>query len=81
MCRQDSLEYACQYHTPANTAVLSSVRLDGETAHTVYSGGMTHEEFLDDLRNTLIPTLHEGNIVVMDNMRTHHVKEVQTLLL
>ena len=32
------------------------------------------------LKNPLIPTLHEGDIVVMDNMRTHHVKEVQTLL-
>ena len=34
----------------------------------------------DYLKYTLIPTLHEGDIVVMDNMRTHHVKEVQTLL-
>ncbi|NBK78697.1 transposase, partial [bacterium D16-76] len=38
------------------------------------------EKFLDYLKNTLIPTLHEGDIVIMDNMRTHHVKEVQTLL-
>ena len=61
-------------NTPANTAVLSSVRLDGETACTVYSGGTTREKFLDDLRNTLVPTLHERNTVVMDHMCTHHVK-------
>ncbi len=42
--------------------------------------GTTREKFLDYLKNTLIPTLHEGDIVIMDNMRTHHVKEVQTLL-
>ena len=29
---------------------------------------------------TLISTLHEGDIVIMDNVRTHHVKEVRTLL-
>lgn len=67
-------------HTPANTTIVSSVRLSGETAYTIYSGGTTREKFLDYLRNTLIPTLHEGDIVIMDNMRTHHVKEVQTLL-
>lgn len=67
-------------NTPDNTTILSSVRLNGETAYTTYSGGTTREKFLDYLKNTLIPTLHEGDIVVMDNMRTHHVKEVQTLL-
>ncbi|MCI8801834.1 MAG: hypothetical protein HFG01_00635 [Oscillibacter sp.] len=67
-------------NTPVNTTILSSVRRNGETAHTVYSGGTTCEKFLDALRNTLIPTLHAGDTVVMDYMRTHHVKEVQTLL-
>ena len=67
-------------NAPANTTILSSVRLDGETACTVYSGGTNREKFLDDLRNTLIPMLHERDTVVMDHMRTHHVKEVQTLL-
>ena len=67
-------------NTPANTTILSSVKLNGETAYTVYSGGTTGKKFLDYLRNTLIPTLHKGDIVVMDNMRTHHVKEVRMLL-
>ncbi|NBK80611.1 IS630 family transposase [bacterium D16-76] len=67
-------------NTPANTTILSSVRLNGETAYTIYSGGTTREKFLDYLKNTLIPTLHQGDIVIMDNMRTHHVKEVQTPL-
>ena len=67
-------------NTPVHTTILSSVRLNGETAYTTYSGGTTREKFLDYLKNTLIPTLREGDIVIMDNMRTHHVKEVQTLL-
>ncbi len=53
-------------NTPANTAVLSSVRRNGETVCTVCSGGTTREKFLGDLRNTLIPTLHKRDIVVMD---------------
>jgi len=67
-------------NTPANTTILSFVRRNGETAYTIYSGGTTREKFLDYLKNTLIPTLHQGDIVIMDNMRTHHVKEVRTLL-
>ena len=53
-------------NTPANTTILSSVRRNGETAYTIYSGGTTREKFLDYLKNTLIPTLHEGDIVIMD---------------
>ena len=67
-------------NTPTNTTILSSIRLNGETAYTTYSGGTTRAKFLDYLKNVLIPTLHKGDIVIMDNMRTHHVKEVQFLL-
>lgn len=42
----------------------------------MYAGGTTGARFLDYLKNVLIPTLHRGDIVVMDNMRSHHVKGV-----
>ena len=32
------------------------------------------------LKETLIPTLHPWDIVIMDNPRTHHIEEVRTLL-
>ena len=51
-------------NTPTNTTILSSVRLNGETAYTIYNGGTTRDKFLDYLKNTLIPTLHEGDIVI-----------------
>ena len=68
-------------NTPANTTILSSIRLNGDTAYTIYSGGTTREKFLDYLKNVLLPTLRRDDIVVMDNMRTHHVKEVKALFL
>ena len=47
----------------------------------MYPGGTSGERFLDDyLKNVLIPTLHKGDIVVMDNMRSHHVKGVEEVL-
>ena len=64
----------------ANTTILSSVRLNGETCYTTYSGGTTGKKFVDYLENMLIPTLKEGDIIVMDNMRSHHVKEVEEVI-
>ena len=67
-------------NTPTNTTILSSIRLNGETAYTTYSGGTTGDRFVEYLEKVLIPTLHEGDTVIMDNMRSHHVKKVEEVL-
>ena len=68
-------------NTPKSTTILSSVRLGGETAFTTFSEGTTADKFLLYLKEILIPTLHPGGIVVMDNLRTHHIQAVGELLL
>ena len=67
-------------NTPRTTTVLSSIRLDGEKAFTTYQGGTTGERFVQYLEETLLPTLRPGDIVVMDNMRSQHVKAVREIL-
>ena len=67
-------------NTPSNTTILSSVRITGETAYTIYQGGTTAERFAEYLSSTLLPTLSETDIIVMDNMRSHHVKEVEEVI-
>lgn len=67
-------------NTPQTTTVLSSIRLDGEKAFTTYQGGTTGERFVQYLKEILLPTLRPGDIVVMDNMRSHHVKAVREIL-
>jgi len=62
--------------TPKNTTILSSICLDGKTAYTTYQGGTTKERFIEYLKKVLAPTLEKDSIVVMDNMRTHHAKDV-----
>lgn len=66
--------------TPRAQTVLGSVRLNGQTTHTTYTGGTTGQRFWEYLKDILIPTLHKGDIVVTDNMRSHHVKEVAETL-
>ena len=67
-------------NTPTNTTILSSVRITGETAYTIYQGGTTAERFAEYLSSTLLPTLSETDIIVMDNMRSHHAKIVTEVL-
>ena len=67
-------------NTPCNTTVLSSIRLNGDCAYTVYPGGTTAERFAEYLKTKLLPTLSEADIIVMDNMRSHHAKIVTELL-
>ena len=67
-------------NTPKSTTILSSIRLDGTMAFTTFPGGTTAERFLTYLREVLIPTLRPGDIVVMDNLRTHHIQTVGELI-
>ena len=67
-------------NTPQTTTVLSSIRLDREKAFTTYQGGTTRERFVQYLKETWLPTLRPSDIVVMDNMRSHHVKAVRKIL-
>ncbi len=67
-------------NTPKSTTILSSIRLNGEMATTTFQGGTTGDKFLAYLKDVLIPTLHPGDIVVMDNLRTHHMQAVKELL-
>ena len=52
--------------TPRARTILASVRLNGQTAHTTYTGGTTGQRFLEYRKDILIPALHKGDIVVMD---------------
>lgn len=70
-------------HYPADWekgTILSSVRLNGKTSYTVYCGGTTGERFAEYLKTKLIPTLSKTDVIVMDNMRSHHAKIVKQVL-
>ena len=63
-------------NTPSNTTILSSIRLNGETAYTTYSGGTTGDKFVDYLKNILIPTLNKGDIIIMGLCEKISVKTI-----
>ena len=60
----------------ATTTLLSSVRLDGNTAAMLIEGATDAEVFLQYTRQVLIPSLRPGDIVVMDNLSPHKTSAV-----
>ena len=64
---------------PKSTTIVSSIRIDGSKEAITYIGGTTGVRFVDYLQTTLLPKLKPGDIVVMDNLRSHHVKAVAEL--
>jgi len=67
-------------NTPASTTILSSIRTSGETVYTTFAGAMNGDRFKEYLRECLTPTLKPGDIVIMDNLRSHKVQGVKELI-
>lgn len=62
-----------------STTMISSVRLDGTTACMTVEGATNTEVFRTYVREILLPTLREGDMVVMDNLGAH--KNAETIAL
>jgi transposase len=59
------------------TTFLAALRHDGLTAPMVVDGAINGELFLAYVEQILLPTLREGDIVVMDNLSSHKVAGVK----
>lgn len=55
------------------TTFVAALRCDGVTAPFVIDKAMTGEIFLAYVRQFLLPTLHKGDIIIMDNLPAHKV--------
>ncbi len=53
--------------------LVAALRVDGITAPYVIDGAMDGQSFLAYVEQMLVPTLKKGDIVFMDNVRTHKV--------
>ncbi len=51
--------------------MMASLRLDGRTACMTLEGATDTESFRAYVQVVLVPTLHAGDIVVMDNLSPH----------
>ena len=58
------------------TSILSSIRVNGDMVPIVFEGALNGELFKAYISQCLAPTLHKGDIVIMDNLTSHKVKGV-----
>jgi transposase len=62
------------------TTFLAALRHDGLSAPMVIDGAINGEFFLAYVEKILLPTLREGEIVVLDNLSSHKVAGVKELI-
>jgi transposase len=63
------------------TSILSSVRLSGDLVPLVFEGSLNGELFREYVSKCLVPTLQEGDVVIMDNLTAHKVEGIADLIL
>lgn len=57
--------------------LIAALRIDGLTAPYVIDGAMDGAAFMAYIAQVLVPTLAKGDIVFMDNLRTHKIGGVR----
>ena len=62
---------------PCGKRLVAALRCDGLVAPGVFNGAITGELFLAYVEQVLVPTLKQGDIVMMDNLRSHKVAGVR----
>lgn len=74
----------CQDDAPhghwKTTTLISSIRLDGTTACMSLDGAMTAAAYREYVRQVLVPTLRAGDIVIFDNLGSHHDPQALDLI-
>jgi transposase len=70
------VDYAPHGHWKTTT-FLAALRHDALTAPAVFDGPINGASFLAWVEQLLVPTLREGDVVVMDNLGSHKVAGVR----
>ena len=59
------------------TTFVGALRCDGLTAPFVIDGAINGDLFLAYVEQVLVPTLRQGDVVIMDNLRAHKIAGVR----
>lgn len=62
------------------TTIVSGIRLTGVSAPFVFEGPMDALAFHTYVAKVLVPTLRKGNIVVMDNLSSHKMAAIVSMI-
>ncbi|EDZ93329.1 ISSoc4, transposase orfB [Limnospira maxima CS-328] len=60
--------------------IIGAIKLSGVVATQTLEGSMKKEDFLQFIKLDLLPKLKKGDVVVMDNLNSHHREEVKEMI-
>ena len=63
-----------------SSTFIAALRVEGLTAPFLIEGAVNAEVFTAYLQQVLCPELHEGDVVILDNLSTHKIASVATLI-
>jgi len=64
----------------STTTMLAALRISGPNAPMVIRGPVDTEVFRAYTRDVLVPTLHQGDIVVLDNLSAHKTPDIRACI-
>jgi transposase len=64
----------------STTTMIAALRLEGAVAPMVIEGATDAAVFRAYVKHVLVPTLREGDIVVLDNLSSHKAAEVEEMI-
>jgi hypothetical protein len=64
----------------SNLSMVGALKISGMQALYPYDGPVDGERFIDFIENKLLPHLNDGDVLIMDNCRTHYAKVVTAKL-
>jgi transposase len=67
-------------HRGKNTTLIASLTLDGIGASMILEGAANGAAFEMYVEHILVPSLHKGQVVIMDNLRVHKSARVRQLI-
>ena len=62
------------------SSFIAGLRQDGMVAPAVFDGAINGQMFLAYVEQVLVPTLRQGDIVIMDNLGSHKVAGVRSAI-
>ena len=60
--------------------MVAALNPQGLTAPAVFDGPLDHLSFRAYVEQVLVPVLHPGDVVVLDNLAVHHQPDIQAAL-
>lgn len=64
----------------SNISMVGAVRLSGMCGLYPFDGAIDGDMFLDFLKTHLLKNLNPGDVLVMDNLRVHHIAPVRQMV-